>query len=392
MKLITLTPIHIGDGEELTFLEYIKKNQELHVYPYDYLINKIYETYKGEALLTRLSLFKDFVKSQKIQSLKEFFEKAKIDLEPKYKLVLKNSDLQNVNIKTFIKNLLGFYIPGSEIKGALRTVFIYGVLKSDSKLREKFYKGLRAKIEEVKNIKDKRKRNEMLNKIIQNLENQILRIGEKGDAQYDLFKSILISDSLPIEHERFFVDAVKVINSSKEIKEFCELLKSDSQISIEVKIDKDIALKGLEKVGILNSELKNKNIENITWEFLKKSAIDFYSSLIKLEKTFVANKIKKLELKEKLIEGLSRIESIINQIKNSSKILIPLRIGKHQGYLSTTIMQLVKKEREDLFNEIFKFSAPQVRSELKVRSELNKTRKITDSDSQFLGWCVLYVR
>lgn len=386
MKLITLTPIHIGDGEELTFLEYIRKNQEIYIYPYDYLINKIYEVYEGEALLTRVSILKDFVKSQKIQNLKEFFEKAKIDLEPKYKLVLKNPDLQNVNIKTFIKNLLGFYIPGSEIKGALRTVFVYGVLKNNSKLKENFYKDLKSKIEEAKKVKKERDKIKILNNFIQNLENQILRSGEKKDAQYDLFKSILISDSLPIEHERFFVDAVKVINSSKEIKEFCELLKSDSQIPIEVKIDKDIALKGLEKVGILNSELKNKNIENITWEFLKKSAISFYLSLIKLEKTFVVNKIKKLELKEKLIKGLDRIESIIDQIKNSSKILIPLRIGKHQGYLNTTIMQLVKEEREDLFNEVFKLSAPQ------VRSELNKTRKITDSDSQFLGWCVLYVR
>jgi len=48
-------------------------------------------------------------------------------------------------------------------------------------------------------------------------------------------------------------------------------------------------------------------------------------------------------------------------------------------------MQLIKEERPDLFNAIFKVSAP------KVRHELNKTRKVVESEGKFLGWCFLHI-
>ncbi len=48
-------------------------------------------------------------------------------------------------------------------------------------------------------------------------------------------------------------------------------------------------------------------------------------------------------------------------------------------------MQIVKRERPKLFNEVFKIFAPQ------VRSEINKTRKVLESTNKLPGWCFLHV-
>jgi len=109
-------------------------------------------------------------------------------------------------------------------------------------------------------------------------------------------------------------------------------------------------------------------------------------SLIEKEKIYVKNRVNDNEFKNSLLKQLEKLEECIRKVKNSSKIQIPLRIGQHQGYLSITIMQLIKEERPDLFNAVFKVSAP------KVRHELNKTRKVVETEKKFLGWCCLYIK
>ncbi|MEZ0344244.1 MAG: type III-A CRISPR-associated RAMP protein Csm5 [Caldimicrobium sp.] len=398
MILLTLTPLHIGDGEELSPFDYIietvsapSSRKLLKVYPLDYLLNKLSEKYTAEALHSRLSLLKSWVQSPealKRFSLKEYFREANIAFEPKYQLEIKNqnSSIEGKRIKTFVKNLEGFYIPGSEIKGALRTVFIYGILKNNPTWKNEIYKKLEITLRNLKNSNlNKKKQTEEIEKFFhKEIESLIFRPKGTKDAQFDLFKSLLISDSEPISYDKFYVDFVKVLNTSREISEPHELLKPNQKISLRVFLDEKIALEGLKKVGLLEQGFYNPNLEKVTWSFLKESAIDFYLSLINHEKTFLSRK--DLPNKEKLLENLNHLENLINRVKNESKIIIPLRIGKHQGYLSTTLMLLLKQEKEDLFNEIFKISAPI------HRNELNKTRKITLSDYNFLGWCMLVVK
>ena len=398
MILLTLTPIHIGDGEELTPLDYIidttsapSPRKLLKVYPMDYLLTKLSEKYKAEALHSRLSLLKSWVKSPEALesfSLKEFFKEAKIELEPKYQLEIKsqNGAIEGKRIKTFIKNLEGFYIPGSEIKGALRTVFIYGVLKDNPARRNEIYKKLENTLRNLKNSNlNKKNQIEEIEKFFsKQIENIIFRPEGSKDAQFDLFKGLLISDSEPISEDKFYVDFVKVLNTSREVSDPYELLKSDQKIALKVSIDRKIALEGLKKVGLIEPGYANPNLEKVTWNFLKESAIDFYQTLISHEKTFLSKK--SIPNKESLLKNLERIENLIAKLKTKQEVVIPLRIGKHQGYLSTTIMLLLKQEREELFKELFKISAPI------HREELNKTRKVTLSDYNMLGWCVLVIK
>jgi len=396
MKLITFSPLHIGDGGELIPFEYIQEDNKIKVYPFDYFIDKLYETYKDpKDLLPKLIELKEIATNAGLkENLKNYFKRAKISIPSKYEITTKVNIPAENNIKTFIKNLEGPYIPGSEIKGALRTVFLYGILKKDIKKKNQILtqlEQLKPEIKKLTNIYDERekkmKKKEILNKLselIENLEVKIFRANQK-DAQYDLFKAVIISDSSPIFYNELYIDAIKVLNSSRDLRSYSEVLKEGLKIKLNGFIDEKIALEGLKRLTIFDEKLKNQNIEKVTWQFLKESAIDFYLSLIQKEKNFIKNKVNGPELKNFLLTQLEKLETTINEVKKSSKILIPLRIGQHQGYLSITIMQLVKEERPDLFSEVFKVSAPQ------VRNELNKTRKVLETEGKFLGWCFLYV-
>jgi len=378
MELITFSPLHIGDGGELIPFEYIKENNKIKIYPFDYFIDKLFETYKEpKDLLPKLIELKETAKNGLKENLKDYLDKAKILIPPKYEITIKGDIPTGNNIKTFIKNLEGPYIPGSEIKGALRTVFLYGILKYHIETKSQFLNQLE-KLKQEKAL-------DSISKLIENLEIQIFRANQR-DAQYDLFKGVIISDSNPLPYTTLYVDAIKVINSSRDLKSYTEILKEGLRIKLDGFIDEKITLNGLKKLGLFNEKLKNQNIEKVTWQFFKESAIDFYLSLIEKEKFYVKNRVNDNELKNSLLKQLEKIEEYIRKVKNSSKILIPLRIGQHQGYLSITIMQLIKEERPDIFNAIFKISAP------KVSHELNKTRKIVESEGKFLGWCFLYIK
>ena len=396
MELITFSPLHIGDGGELIPFEYIKEDNKIKIYPFDYFIDKLFETYKEpKDLLPKLIELKEAAKNGLKENLKDYFDKAKISISPKYEIITKVEILRGSNIKTFIKNIEGPYIPGSEIKGALRTVFLYGILKKDDKTKKKFLEELsniKPEIEKLETIHDndvkRRKKQEVeesISKLIENLEREIFRANQE-DAQYDLFKAVTVSDSFSMSCNNLYIDAIRVLNSGRDLRSYSEILKEGLRIKLDGFIDEKIALVGLNKLTIFNEKFKNQNIEKVTWQFLKESAIDFYLSIIENEKNYVKNKISDQELKNSLLRQLEKLEIYIKEAKKSSKILIPLRIGQHQGYLSITIMQLVKEERPDLFDAIFKVSVPQ------VRHELNKTRKVVESEGKFLGWCFLYVK
>lgn len=387
-QLVTFSPVHIGDGEELIPFEYIVEGNEIKVYPFYYFIDKLYETYPENEIMPKITILKEYARAGFIKDLKEYFATAKINLEPKYRLKLKNIK-SGTNIKTFIKNLLGPYIPGSEIKGALRTVFIYGVLKENHELRKNFLNKLSEKVKIAKTKQNKKEKLEEFDNLLQEIEAEIFRAGtfkEQRDAKYDLFKAIQISDSEPLPLSALYVDGVRTLNTSQNLIEFNELFYSEKiAIKLSFTLDKKITLSALDYVGQLNSNFKINNIKKLTLDFLKQYALDFYENIINIDEEFVKNKVNDLTIKDTLLNQLSELKSYFQRARNSKKYIIPLRIGKHQGYLSLTIMQMVKQENSKLFEEVFKIAVPQ------WRAEINKTRKITLSEPKFLGWCFLVI-
>ncbi|MGB9762364.1 MAG: hypothetical protein ACPLWD_07800, partial [Caldimicrobium thiodismutans] len=164
-----------------------------------------------------------------------------------------------------------------------------------------------------------------------------------------------------------------------------EFLPKDLQINFKIKIDQN-AIEGLKKFYEFKKDFSNENLERVTFEFLKKSAINFYKKLIENEKEFIEKRLKNSdEVKNSIKNQLEKLLKFIEGCEKSPKIVFPLRLGKHQGYLSLTIMQLVKEENKDLFEKVFKYSVQF------VREEVNKTRKILGSESILPGWCFIYI-
>jgi len=387
-QLVTFSPVHIGDGEELIPFEYIIENNEIKVYPFYYFIDKLYETYSEKEIMPKITLLKDFAKAGFIKDLKEYFAAAKISLKPKYTLKVKNIRTGS-NIKTFIKNLSGPYIPGSEIKGALRTVFMYGILKQNQELKKNFLRKLSETLEVAKTKEKKKEKLEEINNLLQEIEAEIFRAGtskEQRDAKYDLFKAIQISDSDSIPYYAIYIDGVTTLNTSQNLVEYNELFFSDKiKINLSFNLNKEIILSAFNYIGQLNSNFKVHNIDKLTFDFLKQSALDFYENIIKIDEEFVKTKVKDQAVKDSLLKQLSELKGYFQKARELKKYIIPLRIGKHQGYLSLTIMQMVRQENPKLFEEVFKIAVPQ------WRAEINKTRKITLSEPKFLGWCFLVV-
>lgn len=135
VKYQILTPVHIGTGEDLTPFDYVIVNDTFHRIVSDELISSLTPEQLGK--------FYDFIKQSNITKLRDLivenfneekFSKYKLKVfsgvAEKYKRNLKNINNQLL-ISPFIRTTDDFkpYIPGSSIKGAIRTAIIDDVVQ-----------------------------------------------------------------------------------------------------------------------------------------------------------------------------------------------------------------------------------------------------------------------
>ena len=316
------------------------------------------------------------------QTLREFFESAKIELEPKYVIENKGFNILR-NVKTFIKNIEGPYIPGTEVKGAIRTAVLYRILKENKKERNYLISLTKEKIDKFNKTFDNKKRKEILNSIAEELEIRIFRNGEKN-AQYDIFKSLQVADSEIIPYEKLYIEEIKVIGSSKDIIEPYELIKAGEKIKTNIFVNKNLIF-GLEKsLGFQKKE--NPSLQFLNFEWIKEACFMFYKKVLEEDENYV-KKIKEIELREKLLNSLSRIkENFLRYEKENKLIIFPLRLGRHQGFLSLTVNLILKEFAKDLYEALYEKVVPH------KSIESNKTRKITAYTNKFLGWCFLVIK
>ena len=366
MKLKAITPLHVGDGEEIIPWEYQKDAGKVGVFPVDHIIKELTNSYSGQRLRNLLLELRNYVRDFGFSKhLGDFVRDNRLDLNPLYSIECKIS-LQNgefKSIKSHIKSVEGVYIPGSEVKGALRTIFIFGIVREALKRGDERHIRFIAKAVEwaLTNIEDIKVWDKAQNRI----QNYFFRDKNNKDAQYDLFKAIIISDSKPKPPEDvLYLDSIRLIGSKRNFSEPHELIKAGSEFDIDIQIDEE-RKKALKKVS------QNPYIDRLTLEFLQESASSFYGFL--LEEDF---KFFQRHAVNRAIDDLTEV----NDLRKKGSFL--LRIGKHQGFLSVTVMLMIKKKYPELFEQIYKKVVP------RARDELNKTKKIT-SKERVLGWCVL---
>ena len=199
IKLKAVTPVFIGSGQELKKTEYILDRAEGKAYILDvekffrYLLQKnLQESYEDFILDPGKKSLKDWMTEHRTQ-----IKRQDIKRFCAYSLDIGNLDMRRSGIKTFLKDGYGqAYIPGSSLKGALRTVLLYNKIQNgelENNVKEAISRNVFSK--------EKFSRRRFLKSAAENVEELLEETKTIGDEQVikKMMSGLSISDSHSIE-------------------------------------------------------------------------------------------------------------------------------------------------------------------------------------------------
>jgi CRISPR-associated RAMP protein, Csm5 family len=253
VRVKVLSPVHIGNGEKISRLEFLVEKGRLKVYKFDRIISTI-ERIANPQLKNNAYLW---FKTSKNLSLGEFLRNFKLTMEPNYELEI-NGSFNSSQVEEFIKTLEGPYIPGSELKGSIRHLIACAWFMDKPDLV----------IEKVKQLlnsgraKDQREQNNVEGE----LERSVFYPKGERDAKFDVLKVLSVPDSQPLPYQSLRVEVPKLIGSNRTLFP-CEALKEGVEFEMEININKN-AYRGLETQRKLPEIGKHFSDENAFWNFL----------------------------------------------------------------------------------------------------------------------------
>ena len=358
MKLEILTPTHIGSGEKLLPTDY-------------YPIKDIYGNITKIVVIDLDRLFDtlismgvnvneviEILREGESYPLTEIFEKYHLkpkDFE-KYSLdIVGGYEKYSMQINTFIKTCGMPYIPGSSIKGAIRTALMYYVVKDNKKLLSDI-------INELNKIVNPQNAKNFIKKADDKLDKRIFG----NDPKFDILKTLIIRDSEKISSKKLKVYRVEILGNETSIPTYIEGLEN-VKLNFEMQIN-DTILKNANFNGIL---------KNIDFELIKNAIREFSKAVIKAE----INEIYKYgKYKDDVLKFYKNLEE---KIENRELFI---RIGWGSGWYSTTIGTLLKTHPK--FEELRrKFGLGKNPKTKKLVNDYPKTRRVANNKP--LGWIKL---
>lgn len=298
-KITTLTPIFIqGDNSKnlSIFTDFILSDNFINIIDKRDLENIFTE---NEHLL---NIYMKEV--EKGTNLQDFFKKNKIDIE-KIRIIKSipydKEHFSGNEILTFVSVNGKPYIPGSSLKGAIRTTF---------------FKFLEDTLNTtVSEITYERRIN------FNNIEKRLFPKIEKKD----LFSFLSISDSNPFKSTDLFIKSVKSVNIFNQRHEEgipinIECIKENSTTEFSIDI---------------------KRVSNMKNNKILLNAETLYEAINHFSKIQIVKELEKLPKENLFLETRNFYESILKEIENNENKKIFIRIGKYTGILSKTILNLL---------------------------------------------------
>ena len=381
VKLLPLTDIHIGSGNEIEAYEYTIKDGYFYKIDMSEMFDKLNDSEKENfhKILQESNFFN--IRSWIYDNYKEnwgyiYKEKVSSKFEEYYNDKLKDESKENSQLS--ISEFIGYnnkkYIPGSSIKGALRTAFIY----SDFLENEKKYQ-IKSSYE-IKNGKRVYNRKE-IDREAKIMESEVLlaekedrygnKIDKKGEKlglepKKDPFKTVKIFDTEEIELEKFTVNAPQI----KEGNLFCEVLNgiyNEIDKLEKVNFGKEIDFEQGINFNIVSTEYSLK--ENLKMDYKKRFGIkELIDSLDDKVENILNFEIEKK--REKDSHNIKRfyefLKKIFDTFKNRDNNISLIRIGKYTGFNDKTINLVTEKPDK-------------------------KSRTIFDENSCPMGWALIKV-
>jgi CRISPR-associated protein Csm5 len=373
----TLSPLHIGDGSTSSSLEYFPYGGKIHLYSSEdlksFLTGEQFEDFIKYAINNEspslLGFFRTYSNTEQI--LKVASGKAS------HSFRFWGSEIPS-RIWMFTKSRNQPYIPGTEIKGALRTAVLRKLI-FDGSSRSLISNG----IKDIKNrfssgnIDRKGVRKE-LEKLEERISARVFRLTHRNDAKFDFMKFILISDAYSKDVERLVAN-IQTKNTSRPIGDFHEIVPNN------------VEFQG--GIGIV----KGKQFEEFVNRFQADSQRRSFFSNIEHIFTACYEMSKEVIEEEMKFYRRLKVNSAINQLeeikKSNSKSSPVIRIGKHQGFMSITLAELVKKLGEETYKdyvELLKSTGRRI-----YTNDFPKTRKVlvntATKEELTLGWIKIEV-
>lgn len=389
-KLKLLSPLHIGQ-EDVPSNLLVRLEDEKRIYVLDPLklsegllkigagkeqfvrdaVEYIIEGFRKNASANIIEILGRIVRGDK-EKLKEL-----VKLSSAYSLEFKN--LRNIGerIRTFVRDAYYRpYIPGSSIKGAIRTAFVYKILKeikvkSPQWYNDKIDREIRSSLENFRNKGERRKK---LRDFFGWFEDKLLRIFELilgGEAvnsrqspHRDIFRCFRVSDTNSIDKDALQLREIKIFSRKRDvgIKIYAEVIPEKLELEFSVTYD----------WGLLNSfRPTDEPFENYM-DFIRglfedpiKVTVEFTNDILGHEKE-VLGRI--------LPAGMSTLE--FEEKPN-------LIIGYGGGYLSKTIGLLLD---ETIRSEILNLATRNINRTSPIPSS-RKAIHMTDNAMTSIGWC-----
>ena len=362
-----LSPVHIGSGEKYTASEYVKSKAK---------------TKKGNILniIKRMDVSNYFLSlddDKKDDFLRDLsnpnfnlssFDKKISNNYLKYKAINKSKKeiATSQEITEAIKTLNELYIPGSSIKGAIKSAILYRELDDD----------LISNISRFVINNQGRVNNRNYSRWINDI---FTSNNAPTPAQGDIMKFLQVSDSTTIKSPTIY-DVATVMASfrvghnefysrNKRTHEptlsFLETITRGNKLSFDIK--NNYTSDVFKKLGLENKK-RLIDLDNI-----KKSVFIFSKALINNEIEFARD------------YDIKYLENFYHKLEKQNSIDEPvLKVGAGSGFLSTTVGLKIKKYDERLFDKIANGTRGR-----NYDYEFPKSRKITQIGGMPLGWIQL---
>ncbi|MEN3039350.1 MAG: type III-A CRISPR-associated RAMP protein Csm5 [Candidatus Kryptonium sp.] len=323
VKYKILTPVHIGTGEELSPFDYVIVDNMFHRISADELISSLSDE--------QLRMFYSYIRVNNITSLRslivanfksEKFSKYSVRVLPgvanKYRENLNNINNQLL-ISPFIRTPDSFkpYIPGSSIKGAIRTAIIDDIVRG--KKYEKKYKPQGANwelfaMEAVEIVSSGEKKQ------------------ERASISRDPFRTLKISDVF-IDNEVMLIGEVlnAKVNKAKGRLDTIGIQMIKEVVSGYLNLGKPVEFEGEIRIDEFLPRVKRKDMYYgvsmpIDKDFIIKTCNYFYSQELRREMEFY-------EFAVDMHDIISKMKTLFNVKQNECLI----RVGRFSGVYAVTI-------------------------------------------------------
>jgi len=367
MKLTVVSPLHIGSGNELTVIDIVPVTEKtLAVLDKEKLFEELIK--RGADVEELLSELRNCQQLGDEYIWRMYLGKYNVPIEEvlKYTLpVVGGIGSRSVRIREFIKTNGKPYIPGSSVKGAIRTAIFYYVALNNQRELDGFLKYLTGRDTRV----SREQADDELEKLI---------FGHsKGryEPKNDPMRALIVRDTEPFGLRHLKMFSVTTVGGEKGIPQYVEGIE-EITLDVDIHVDGDILREGLNNKafnGLLANEISNKeSFENLIW-----TAIDKFSKEIVSYETSSKEIMKYGGFKDSVRRFYSKLSGIEGH---------KLRVGWGSGWYSMTIGSLfIGTFFFDQIRKKFKLGMnPRTK---KLSKDFPKTRRVANGKP--MGWVVL---